>query len=143
MDEDSTLIVKRVINADPETLWEALTDQKLMQKWFYAEEGMSATVENNPEAGGSFKIDMHGPENTYSHEGFYKELTPCEKIVFTWNSQFVSDTVVTIKLKEVDGGTEVKLVHEFMPNEEEKKSHTQGWTQILVNLDEAVVRQSA
>jgi len=143
MDEESTLIVKRVINADPETLWEALTDQQLMQKWFFAEEEMSATVENNPEAGGSFKIDMHGQENTYSHEGIYKELTPCEKIVFTWTSQFVRDTVVTIKLKEVDGGTEVKLVHEFMPNEEAKKSHTEGWTQILANLDGVVVGKSA
>lgn len=142
MDKDSTLIVKRIIDADPETLWEALIDQQIMQKWFFAEEGMSATVENNPEAGGSFKIDMHGQKDTYSHEGIYKELIPRRKIVFTWNSQFVSDTLVTITLKEVKSGTEVKLVHEFMPNDEMKQSHTEGWTQILANLDGVVVGKS-
>lgn len=142
MDKDSTLIVKRIIDADPETLWEALTNQQIMQKWFFAEEGMSATVENNPEAGGSFKIDMHGQKDTYSHEGIYKELIPRRKIVFTWNSQFVSDTLVTITLKEVKSGTEVKLVHEFMPNDEMKQSHTEGWTQILANLDGVVVGKS-
>lgn len=135
MDKNSTLTVKRVIKADPETLWEALTDQQIMQKWFFAEEGMSATVENNPEAGGRFKVDMHGPKDNYLHEGTYKEMVPHKKIIFTWNSRFVSDTLVTITLNEVKGGTEVKLVHEFMPNEEMKQSHTQGWTQILENLE--------
>lgn len=134
MDKSSTLIVKRVIKADPETLWEALTDQQIMQKWFFAEEGMSATVENNPEAGGNFKIDMHGPDDTFSHKGIYKEMVPHEKMVFTWNSRFVSDTLVTITLNKVKDGTEVKLVHEFMPNEEMKQNHNRGWTQILENL---------
>lgn len=144
MATDSTLMVKRVIDADPETLWEALTNQQIMQKWFFAVgEGWSATVENNPEVGGSYKIDMHSPKDTYSHEGVYKEIVPQEKIVFSWNSQAVTDTVVTITLEEVDGGTEVKLVHEFMPNEEMKKNHTQGWTQILANLDEVVIGRSA
>lgn len=140
MDDNTTLTVKRVINSDPATLWDALTDQQIMQKWFFAEEGMSATVENNPEAGGSFKVDMHGPEDTYAHEGIYKELVPHEKMVFTWNSRFVSDTLVTITLNEVKGGTEVKLVHEFMPNEEVKQSHTQGWTQILENLGNVMAK---
>lgn len=140
MDKNSTLTVKRVIKAEPETLWEALTDQQIMQKWFFAEEGMSATVENNPETGGSFSVDMHGPKDTYSHEGIYKEMIPHKKIVFTWNSRFVSDTLVTITLKEVKGGTEVKLVHEFIPNEEVKQSHTQGWTQILENLGNVMAK---
>lgn len=141
--DDSTLTVKRVIDADPETLFEALTDQDIMKKWFFAstEAGWSASVENDPKVGGRFKIDMHSPENTYSHEGEYKEIIPNKKIVFSWNSQAVSDTVVTITLAEVAGGTEVKLKHEFMPNAEQVKRHTQGWTQILENLAGVVVTQ--
>ena len=140
MSDDSTLMVKRVIDADPETIWEALTDQQIMQKWYFAAEGeeWSATVSNEPSVGGSFKIDMHGPEDTYPHEGVYKEVVPNEKLVFTWNSQAVTDTVVTITLEEVDAGTEVKLVHEFIPTKKEKEAHTRGWTQILVNLEEVI-----
>lgn len=141
--DDSTLTVKRVIDADPETLFEALTDQEIMKKWFFAsgDAGWSATVENNPKAGGRYKIDMHSPEDTYSHEGKYTEIIPNEKIVFSWNSPYVTDTVVTITLNEVDGGTEVKLKHEFMPTAEETKKHEQGWTQILENLEDVVVSQ--
>lgn len=139
--DESTLMVKRVIDADPETLFEALTDQEIMKQWFFAsgDVGWSASVENNPHKGGSFKVDMHGPEDTYSHEGVYKEIVPNEKIVFTWNSPYVADTVVTITLSEKDSGTEVKLKHEFMPNEEETKKHTQGWTRILENLEGVLV----
>jgi uncharacterized protein YndB with AHSA1/START domain len=141
--DDSTLIVKRVIDADPEMLFEALTDQEIMKRWFYAsaEPGWSATVKNDPKVGGRYKIDMHSPEDTYSHEGEYTEIIPNKKIVFSWNSQYVTDTVVTITLDEVDGGTEVKLKHEFIPTAEETKKHEQGWTQILENLDGVVVSQ--
>lgn len=133
------LEVKRVIGADPETIFKALTDQGIMQKWFYAgREGWSATVENDPRVGGAFKVDMHGENDTYSHEGVYREVVPNEKLVFTWNSQAVQDTVVTITLTEVDDGTEVVLKHEFLPNEEMKTNHTQGWTVILEHLDEVV-----
>lgn len=137
---ESTLTVKRVIAADPETLFEALTNQKIMKQWFYAsaDEGWSASVDNDPKEGGNFKVDMHSPKDTYSHEGTYKEIVPNKKIVFTWNSHVVSDTVVTITLNKVNGGTEVKLKHDFMPSEEMKKNHTEGWTQILENLDGVV-----
>lgn len=135
MGNESTLTVKRVIDADPETLWEAMTDQAVMQKWFFATgDGGSATVENSPKVGGSFKIDMHSNDDTFSHEGVYKEMIPQKKMVFTWNSRFVTDTVVTITLQEVDGGTEVRLVHEFLPNKEMKENHTQGWKAILEKL---------
>ncbi|MDX1618960.1 MAG: SRPBCC domain-containing protein [Balneolaceae bacterium] len=140
MSEDLELTVKRVIDADRETIFEALTDQNIMQKWFYAgPDGWSATVENDASVGGSYRIDMHGENDTYSHEGVYREIVPNEKLVFTWNSQSVQDTVVTITLTEVDGGTEVSLRHEFMPNEEMKKNHTEGWTVILQRLENVVL----
>lgn len=134
------LTVKRVIDADRETIFKALTDQNIMQKWFYAgPDGWSATVKNDPAVGGAYRIDMHGDSETYSHEGEYTEIVPNSKLVFTWNSKAVRDTVVTITLTEVDGGTEVKLTHEFMPNEEMKKNHTEGWQQILIHLESVVV----
>lgn len=140
MAEDLELTVKRVIDADRETIFEALTDQEIMQKWFFAgPDGWSATVKNDASVGGEYQIDMHGENDTYSHEGVYKEVVPNEKLVFTWNSQSVQDTVVTITLADVNGGTEVTLRHEFMPNEEMKKNHTEGWKVILERLENVVL----
>ena len=138
--DDSTLTVSRVIDAKPEEIFEALTNSAIMQKWFFAsaDAGWSASVKNDATEGGHYQIDMHSPKETYSHEGEYKTIIPNKKIVFTWNSQAVRDTIVTISLREVTEGAEIILVHEFMPNEEMKQNHEQGWTQILANLDAIV-----
>lgn len=49
-------------------------------------------------------------------------------LCFPWNSEAEQDTLVTITLEETDEGTEITLVHEFLPNEEMVKNHTEGWT---------------
>lgn len=139
MSNESTLTVKRTINADKETIFKALTDEEIMKKWFFAgPDGWSATVKSKAKVGEEYKIDMHGENDTYTHTGTFKEVVPNDKIVFTWNSKSVQDTLVTITLTEQNGGTEVKLVHEFMPSKEMKENHTKGWTVILERLDSVV-----
>lgn len=139
MSNESTLTVSRTINANKKTIFEALTDENVMEKWFFAgPDGWSATVKSKAKVGEEYKIDMHGENDTYTHTGIYKEIIPHEKIVFTWNSQVVQDTVVTITLTEKGDATEVKLVHEFMPNQEMIENHTKGWAVILERLDHVV-----
>ena len=136
MENDKSLIVSKTINADKATIFKALTDEEIMAKWFCAgPDGWSSTVKSNTKIGGNYQIDMHDGEGvTYTHTGTYKELIPNDKIVFSWSSQFVKDTLVTITLEEVEGGTEVKLVHEFLPNEKMVENHTGGWKTILERL---------
>lgn len=139
MSNESTLTVSRTINADKETVFKALTDEDIMQKWFFAgSDGVGATVKSNAAVGEDFQIDMHGEKDTFTHTGVFKEVVPNEKLVFTWNSHVVEDTVVTITLTEKDGATEVKLVHEFMPNKKVLEGHIEGWTLILERLDQVV-----
>lgn len=142
MSNDKSLTVSKTINADKATIFNALTDEKIMTKWFFAgPEGWSATVKSDSKKGGSYKIDMHNGEGTtYTHTGEYKEVSPNDKIVFSWNSQVVNDTLVTITLTEVDGGTEVKLLHEFLPNEQTVEQHTGGWAMILERLSSVSVK---
>lgn len=141
MSENSTLTVKRVINSKPESIFKALTDQKIMEKWFFAgPDGWSATVKSKASTGEKYQIDMHGEDDTYTHTGEFKEVVPNKKLVFTWNSKSVQNTVVTITLKEKEKGTEVTLVHEFLPNEEMVKNHTEGWKAILERLNQVVTR---
>ena len=142
MSNDSTLTVKRVINVRPETIFEALTDEKIMEKWFFADpEGTGATVKSEMSVGGKFKIDMHGQKESHTHTGEFKEVIPNKKLVFTWNSHVVEDTVVTITLSETEEGTEVTLVHEFMPNEDLLKGHNKGWNVIFDNLEKWVAEE--
>lgn len=139
MSDNSTLTVKRMINANPKTIFEALTDEKIMEKWFYADpEGLGATVKTKAAVGEKYQIDMHSQEETHTHTGEFKEVVPNKKLVFTWNSPVVEGTVVTITLNETKEGTEVTLVHEFMPNEKLYEGHNKGWNVIFDRLENLV-----
>jgi hypothetical protein len=41
---------------------------------------------------------------------------------------------VTFRLKPFDGGTELTLTHEHLPDEEARNSHEQGWSGLLDKL---------
>ncbi len=102
---DTTVVVTKVINASREELFEAFTNPDIMSKWFYPDEDMSVEVANTFHVGGGYTLKMHGKDGAlYIHVGEYKEIVPPEKLVFTWNSDFVQDTVVTVTLSEVDSG---------------------------------------
>jgi len=72
--------------------------------------------------------------------GEYRELRPGRKIVFTW--QWEDDeawennvSVVTVELTDRDGGTELRLTHERLPNEASRDGHTRGWNSALDKLE--------
>jgi len=131
------LIVQRTLKASTNRVFEALSDAKIMTQWFFAHPGWSANVENKFEVGGSFAINMKSPEgDVYPHTGEYREIVPNKKIVFTWNSLAVKDTLVTISLKSLEDQTEVTLKHEFITDPEVYASHENGWECVLSNLDD-------
>lgn len=141
MNKKTKLKVKRIIQADKESVYKALTSEKMMEDWFYpSQEGWNAEVSFEPREGASYQIDMINPNGkVYSHKGVVREVKKNSKLVFTWNSHAVWDTVVTITLNEAGGGTEVTLVHDFMP-QDEKEAHEKGWTAILTHLSNVVLQ---
>lgn len=59
-------------------------------------------VEAESAVGGEYRImmiDANGHEHL--HHGRYLELSPYHRIVFSWNSSLVTDTVVELALEEV------------------------------------------
>ena len=128
--------MKKVIKASPEQVFEAFTNPEIMTKWFYGDEGWTADVSNTLEVGGKYTLTMHATNGKdYVHVGEYKVIAPPEKLVFTWNSDFAQNTVVTVNFRRVADGTEISLEHEFLPTDEACKSHTKGWTVCLNNLE--------
>jgi uncharacterized protein YndB with AHSA1/START domain/DNA-binding transcriptional ArsR family regulator len=140
--KETNVVVRKVFKADREKLFRAFSDPEIMRQWFFAgEEGWSADVTNDFRVGGHYRIDMHEPDgSTYSHQGEYREIDPPHKIVFTWNSDFVEGTQVTVEFREADNGTEVILTHEFLPNEEQREGHRRGWNGCLGNLEKMLLR---
>lgn len=132
---ENTVVVKRVIKAAPDQVFEAFTNPGIMSKWFYGMEDGTSEVSNTLRVGGGFSINMRtGGGTEYMHKGEYREIVPFEKLVFTWNSDFAKDSVVTVSFRKAAGGTEVTIEHEFLALSE-RENHRRGWTVCLSNLE--------
>lgn len=133
--ETAALVIKRTLPYPADALFRAFSDPALMTRWFFTVPDWSVAVENEFRVGGAYKVKMQDLEGgTYPHHGTYKEIVPDRKITFTWNSHLVTDTLVTVTFAPTGGGTEITLVHEFLPNEEMRGAHDWGWKGCLDNL---------
>ena len=139
-EKETTVVVRKVFKADRDTLFRAFSDPEIMRRWFFpGEEGWSADVTSEFKVGGQYRIDMHEPDgNICSHWGEYREIDSPHKMVFTWNSDLVEGTEVSVEFREAAGGTEVILTHEFLPDEEQREKHRGGWNGCLRNLERAL-----
>lgn len=132
---ENAVVVKRVIKAGPEMVFEAFTNPGIMSKWFYGMENGTSEVSNTLEVGGEFRINMRADDGKeYMHTGEYREIVPFEKLVFTWNSDYAKDSVVTVSFRKAAGGTEVTIEHEFLADSQ-REGHRKGWTVCLTNLE--------
>lgn len=135
--ETPTVVVKRTIRADQKRVFDAWTKPELMAHWYVGGKGKSiSTVDLR--VGGKFINDMQieddvGGVKSILHSGEYLEIKPHEKLVFTWSSPFVSNTVVTVELRKVENGTEVVITHR-LTKQEDCNGHTKGWTYALGGL---------
>lgn len=129
-------IVRR-IKASPARVWAAITQPELMMQWWGPDAGPTLSVIADVRPGGRFSVvfrllngDEHNPT------GIYQEVIPERKLVFTWDLPGMSEPVslVTFLLEPFDGGTELTLKHEHLPNEDERKSHEEGWKGLLDKL---------
>ena len=134
---------KIIINAPVSKVWQALVDPKEIEKWML----MSTTFQ--PVAGKEFTFKAEGMENW---DGYFHckvlEIEINKKLVYTWNSQMLNgETVVSILVKEIDGKTELKLIHagwENLPEAIRKQmieGHSKGWDERFVEKLKTVVEK--
>ena len=146
------LVIRKVIRAKRERVFEAWTKPELMQQWLVPPEDWTAEAKADPRIGGKYEVVMivgnsadvcvpgYTPGQRLMHQGEYLEIKPPEKIVFSWNTHLVQNTRVTIELKDLGDSTEVWLTHELLPNEEMVKAHEGGWNGCMVKLEKLLTQ---
>ncbi len=136
-----SLEIKRFINASRDRVYAAWTDQEQLRQWFGPEDVQTRNLIADVRVGGQFRWDCTDPEGKeVTISGEYRELQPGKKIVFTWRLEEDEDwkdhnSIVTIKLFDREGGTELRLTHEKLPNEASRDSHNEGWNSVLEKLE--------
>jgi glutathione S-transferase len=140
-EQNSRLEITRVIKAPRDRVYAAWTDPAELRKWFGPENVQTRNVIADARVGGEFRWDLTNSEGEeMTMRGEFRELEPGRKIVFTW--QWQDDevwenhiSIVTVELDDADGGTELRLRHEQLPNEASRDGHTGGWNSALDKLE--------
>jgi uncharacterized protein YndB with AHSA1/START domain len=139
--EKLTAVVKRVIKAPRDRVYTAWTDPAQLKQWFGPEGVQLRGLVAEARTGGTFRWEITSPEGEeMTMLGEFRELQPGKKIVFTWQWQDDEDwenhlSIVTVELEDADGGTEIRLTHERLPNGESRDGHARGWTSVLDKLE--------
>ena len=139
--ENLSLQIKRLIKAPRDRVYAAWTDPVQLKQWFGPEKVQTRDLIADARVGGKFRWDLINPEGEkMTMRGEYRELQPGKKIVFTWRWEDDEDwenhtSIVTVELSDRDGGTELRLTHEQLPNEQSRDGHTGGWNSALDKLE--------
>ena len=118
-----------LLPVSPDEAFALITEPERLRRW----KTVSAYVDLR--AGGGYRFTVV-PGNVAA--GTFREVEPGKRVVYGWgwegNDALPPDTsTVTVTIEAVDGGTLVTLTHEGL-DEEQEKSHAEGWDHYLERL---------
>jgi uncharacterized protein YndB with AHSA1/START domain len=131
------LRLNRHLPAPPDEVFRYLSQPQLMGLWM-SPVG-NAQAEADLRVGGRFRVVMSGEGVMIEHTGEYLEVDPPRTLAFTWSSPYTGPepSVVRVVLTPSDGGTQLLLTHDHLP-EAAVESHAGGWGTMLGRLDAAM-----
>ena len=135
------LEVRRTVNASPERLFATWTDADQLRQWWGPSAVTCPAAEVDLRVGGRYRIANRFPDGkTVWITGQFEVVAPPHKLVYTWRVEAGPARFerVTVTFEPRDGGTEVVVVHERIPDALTRDRHEQGWHGCLDGLAEFV-----
>jgi uncharacterized protein YndB with AHSA1/START domain len=143
MQETETVVVERVINASPETLFAFWTESDKISTW------LSKSADLDPRPGGKAELTMGGnahKDNPVTSGGEFLVVEPHTHLELTWGFSEeaigvpIGSTVVAVDFIPQEVGTLVRVSHSGLPagRDTSPYSERKGWTLMLEHLEEAV-----
>jgi uncharacterized protein YndB with AHSA1/START domain len=116
---DRSIHVERVFNAPRDRVWRAFTEPDLVAQWWGR--GNKLVIERmEVERGGHWRYVEHGPDGTHGFEGRYREVTPQDRLVLTfeWDGMPGHVAVETVTFEDLGARTKVVNTTLFHTTEE-------------------------
>lgn len=141
---ETRLELKKVIRASRNKVFEAWTQPEMIKRWMAPGTSTLASVQTEFKVGGAYRIEMRGEMGGRDYDvivhGVYTKIVPSEFLAFTWiyedpeRQVSVGSTLVSVALRDVEGGTELTLTHEKFASRERRDGHHFGWLDSLAKL---------
>jgi len=147
----ATVQLKHQYTATPQQVFDAWSNPEALGKWFGPHSHNCMIEKYDFSVDGYYQIrmvpvadaedaDCAGESNEDSIcAGTFVEIIPNEKIVMTFgwieNGGGIDGTLLTVEFKSANGGTEVSMLHERLPNEQAAEAHRGGWEGTLECLE--------
>jgi uncharacterized protein YndB with AHSA1/START domain len=131
------IVLTRVVKARPARVFRAWTRPELMARWFFPGQGWVCVATSELVTGGRWEAVMTDSEGgKHLQFGVYREIEPDVRLVFTWNCPDlnVTNSVVTLELRDLGQSTELTLKHELPADPKVRRGHEEGWEGCLGNL---------
>ena len=135
IDHETRLEIRRHFRAPVAAVYAAWTDPAELAEWMAPSDDFGPTEATvDLRVGGRFRLDMHMPDGTVcGHSGFYREVVPERKLVYTWARDSAPDqvSIVTVTFTAAGDGTDLSLTHERFADTKTRDEHSHGWAGCL------------
>lgn len=146
---DREIRIEREFDASRDRVWRAFTEPEQVAQWWGR--GHELVVERlELERGGHWRFVEHAPDGIHGFEGRFREVTPPERLVMTfeWDGMPGYPSVETIELEDLgDGRTRVVSTALFFTPEERNgmldAGMEQGLNESYAALDRVLARARA
>ena len=145
MSEEYSVTVRREIAASAEDLFDAWLDPQSLGSWLRPSSVRETRAETDPRVGGTFRVVMVEDESDILHTGAYREIDRPHRLVFTWSSPatWFRDSIVTVTFQPSSSSTLIEINQVGLPDHEAEASHSEGWSDILRELDRIIHSQTS
>ena len=142
---DPPIIVEEYFDADPASVWAAITDVEQMRIWFFEN-----IPDFKPVVGFSVEFDVDAGERIFLHQWAITKVVPGKLIEYNWRyGGYAGDAIVVFEVIPVNGSTMLRLTNivtedfqEGIP-EFERQSCIGGWTYFIKQrLKEYLAKQA-
>ncbi len=135
-----SLHMERMFPVSQEKVFSAWASATSLNKWFGLDPSVQTESELDFRVGGSYMIKS----GEHVVRGTYKEISPHEKIVFTWKwdaDQDVPDMLVSLEFAENQAGTRMTIIHDEIAGMERLEQHKYGWEIAMVKFAEVLEQE--
>jgi uncharacterized protein YndB with AHSA1/START domain len=139
--------ITRVFDAPRELVWKAWTTPEMLVHWFGCAAFSTVSADADLREGGEWRVVMRAPDGEdFPAFGRYLELVPVERIVMThqWEKEVAGvnpahfETLVTVLLREEEGGTIMNFHQTGLATEASRDSHIGGWCDSMDALADVI-----